>query len=56
MTINLKTVVLMLLSGDEVVIVDDLSHHYEVKLKRVADAVDYSGETTLLIRAERLED
>ncbi len=53
--ISLKTVVLMLLNGEEVVIVDDLHNHYEVKLVKIPDGVDYSGETILLIRSERLK-
>ena len=53
--VSLKTVVLMLLNGEEVVICDDLANHFLVKLERVEDGVDFSGETTLLIRSERLK-
>ena len=53
--VSLKTVVLMLLNGDEVIITDDLNNSYEVKLEKVPDAVDFSGETTLVIRSERLK-
>ena len=53
--VDLKTVVLMLLNGDEVVIADDMGSHYEVKLEKIPNAVDYKGETTLVIRSERLK-
>ncbi len=53
---DLKTVVLMLLNGEEVVITDDMSNHFLVKLEKIAPGVACSGETTLLIRSERLKD
>lgn len=53
--ISLKRVVLMLLNGEEVVITDDLNNHYEVKLEKIPQGVDYSGESTLVIRSERLK-
>ena len=53
--LDLKTVVFMLLNGEEVVITDQ-NNHYEVKLEKVPDAVDFHGETTLLIRSERLKE
>ncbi len=52
--VDLKTVVLMLLNGDEVIITDDLGNCYEVNASKLADGVDYKGETTLVIRSERL--
>ena len=52
--VSLKTVVLMLLNGEEVVITTDIGDRYEVKLERIPDKVDCSGETTLLIHSERL--
>ena len=52
---DLKTVILMLLNGEEVVIADDMNNHFQVKLEKIPEAVDYSGETTLLIRSERLK-
>ena len=54
--VSLKTVVLMLLDGDEVVISDDLSNVYKVVLEKAGEGVDFSGETTLLIRSDRLKD
>lgn len=53
--VNLKQVILMLLDGDEVIITDDLNNYYEVKLEKVPDTVDLHGETTLVIRSERLK-
>ena len=52
---DLKTVVLMLLNGEEVVITDDLNQHFVVKLEKVPEGVDYAGATTLVIRSERLK-
>ncbi len=53
---DLKTVVLCLLNGEEVIISDDLNNHYTVKLEKIDEGVDYAGDTTLLIRSERLKD
>ena len=52
--VDLQTVVLMLLNGDEVVITDDSANAYTVKLEKVVEGADYGGATTLLIRSERL--
>ena len=53
--IELKEVILMLLKGEEVVITDDIGNHYEVKLEKMSEGVDCHGETTLIIRSERLK-
>ena len=53
--LSLKTVVLMLLNDEQVVITDDLNNYYEVKLEKMLEGVDFSGETTLLIHSERLK-
>ena len=53
--LDLKTVVLLLLNGEEVVITDDFNHHFTVKLEQIPEGVDYSGDTTLVIRSERLK-
>ena len=50
-----KMVVLMLLNGEEVVIEDDLKHYFTVKLEAIGEGVDFAGDTTLLIRADRLK-
>ena len=52
---KLKLVVLMLLNGEEVVIEDDFSKRFTVKLEAIMEAVDYGGDTTYLIRADRLK-
>lgn len=52
---DLKTVVLLLLNGEEVVVEDDLHEYYTVVLEKLDKAVDFSGDTTLLIRADRME-
>lgn len=53
--ISLKTVILMLLNGEEVVITDDLKNYYEVKIEKIPEAVDFAGETTLIIHSQRLK-
>ena len=54
--INLKTVVLMLLEHEEVIINDAQNNSYVVILEKVADGVDCRGATTLVIRVGRLKD
>ena len=53
---DLKTVVKMLLNGEEVVIVVDTNNHFTVKLEKIPDGVDCEGGTTLVIRPERLSE
>ncbi len=52
---KLKMVVLMLLSGEEVVISDDLNKYYTVKLEALPEGVDFAGDTTYIIRADKLK-
>ena len=52
---DLKAVVLRLLNGDEVVISDDAGNYFTVELTKIADGVDFEGDSTLLIRADRLK-
>ena len=52
--IDLKAVVLRLLNGDEVVIIDDMGGNFTVELAGIPDGVDFEGDSTLLIRADRL--
>jgi len=54
--ISLKTVLLMLFNGEEVVVTNDLGDYYELNLAKLKKAVDFAGETTLIIRSERLKD
>lgn len=53
--VDLKTVVLMLLTGEQVVITDDMANCFEVKLEKIPDGVDFAAETTLVIHSHRLK-
>ena len=52
--IDLKAVILRLLNGDEVVISDDAGNYFTVELAKIPQGVDFGGDSTLLIRADRL--
>lgn len=53
---KLKLVVFMLLNGEEVVIEDDMNRHFTVKLETIDEHIDFAGDCTYLIRANRLKD
>ena len=54
--LDLKTLVFFLLNGGEVVITDYYNNNFKVVLEKIPEGVDSEGETTLLIRSERLKE